>query len=67
MPHNCQPLSPREEQVVALVVEAHANKEIAAQLHLTEGTIKVYLSRIFKKAGVSNRTALAMWSRDRAA
>jgi two-component system, NarL family, nitrate/nitrite response regulator NarL len=37
------------------------NKLIAAELHLTEGTIKVYLFNIFQKTKVTNRTELAVW------
>ena len=54
-------LSFRERQVVNLVCKAKQNKEIAYELHLTEGTIKEYLNRIFRKLGVSNRTELAVW------
>jgi len=54
-------LSFRERQVVNLVCKAMQNKEIAFELHLTEGTIKEYLNRIFRKLGVSNRTELAVW------
>jgi DNA-binding NarL/FixJ family response regulator len=53
-------LSFRERQIVALVRKAKANKEIAAELCLTEGTIKEYLHHIFRKLGVRNRTELAM-------
>ena len=55
-------LSFREKQVVNLVCKAKLNKEIAYELHLTEGTIKEYLNRIFRKLGVSNRTELAVWA-----
>jgi|SRR5579871_1207548 len=55
-------LSFREKQVVTLVCRAKANKQIAFELHLTEGTIKEYLNRIFRKIGVSNRTELAVWA-----
>ena len=57
-----RPLSFRERQVVNLVCKAKLNKEIAYELHLTEGTIKEYLYRIFKKVAVSNRTELAVWA-----
>jgi DNA-binding NarL/FixJ family response regulator len=61
-----KPLNPsltfREKQVVHLVCKAKLNKEIAYELHLTEGTIKEYLSRIFRKVGTSNRTELAVWA-----
>jgi DNA-binding CsgD family transcriptional regulator len=55
-------LSFRERQIVNLVAQAKLNKEIAHELHLTEGTIKEYLNRIFKKVGTSNRTELAVWA-----
>jgi DNA-binding NarL/FixJ family response regulator len=47
---------------VGLVCRALQNKEIAGELHLTEGTIKEYLNRIFRKLGVANRTELAVWA-----
>ncbi len=55
-------LSLRERQVVDLVRQAKPNKEIAYQLHLSEGTVKEYLNRIFRKLDVSNRTELAVWA-----
>jgi two-component system nitrate/nitrite response regulator NarP len=45
-----------------MVYGAKLNKEIAYELHLSEGTIKEYLHRIFRKLGVKNRTDLAIWS-----
>jgi DNA-binding NarL/FixJ family response regulator len=55
-------LSFRERQIVELIREAKLNKEIAWDLHLTEGTVKEYLNRIFRKLDVKNRTQLAIWS-----
>ena len=55
-------LSVREKQIVELVQQAKPNKEIAHELHLSEGTIKEYLNRIFRKLEVSNRTELAIWA-----
>ncbi|HUB82463.1 MAG TPA: LuxR C-terminal-related transcriptional regulator [Bryobacteraceae bacterium] len=55
-------LSFRERQIVELVQQARLNKEIAYELHLTEGTIKEYINRIFRKIGVTNRTELAIWA-----
>ena len=52
----------REKQIVDLVSQAKLNKEIAYELHLTEGTIKEYLFKIFRKLGAKNRTDLAVWS-----
>ena len=55
-------LSLREKQIIDLVRQAKANKEIAYELHLTEGTVKEYLNRIFKKLGARNRTEVAIWA-----
>lgn len=57
-----KPLTPREKQIVALVRQAKANKEIAWELRLSEGTVKEYLCVIFKKLGTQNRTELALWA-----
>ena len=56
-----KPLTPRERHVAALISQAMSNKEIAWELHLSEGTVKEYLSVMFKKLGVQNRTELALW------
>jgi DNA-binding CsgD family transcriptional regulator len=55
-------LSFREKQIAQLVSKAKLNKEIAFELRLTEGTIKEYLNRIFRKLEVKNRTELAIWA-----
>lgn len=52
-------LTPREQQVVALVMEGRRNREIADVLHTTEGSVKVYMNRIFWKTGARNRHELA--------
>jgi DNA-binding NarL/FixJ family response regulator len=49
----------REWQVVAGIANGKLNKEIAHMLNLTEGTVRVYVARIFRKVGVNNRTLLA--------
>lgn len=56
-----KPLSFRESQIVELVAQGCLNKEIATALHLTEGTIKVFLWIVFAKTGLDNRTKLAVW------
>lgn len=61
-PQASRSLSFREKQIISLVQQAKLNKEIAYELHLTEGTIKEYLNRIFRKLGVKNRTELAIWA-----
>ena len=60
-PHGSHaPLAPRERQLVGFVRQGLRNREIAEQLGVTEGTIKVYLHAIFDKLGVSSRTELAI-------
>jgi len=54
-------LTSREEMVVAIVAEGVRNKEIAARLLVTEGTIKVYVSRILTKLRMTSRTELAVY------
>jgi len=51
-------MTPREAQVACLAAKGMPNKEIGARLGLTEGTIKVYLSRLFTKAGIQSRWQL---------
>jgi len=55
-------LTPRQEQVVALVAEGLSNKEIAQELALSEHTIKKYLFRIFDKLGISTRVELVLYA-----
>ena len=55
-------LTPREEQVVALVAEGLGNREIARELNLSEHTIKKYLFRIFEKLGISTRVELVLYA-----
>ncbi len=50
-------LSSREVEVLQLVAEGESNSEIAAQLHISQATVKSHLVNIFGKLGVSDRTA----------
>lgn len=52
-------LTPREQQVIALVMEGRRNREIAETLHTTEGSVKVHVNRLFWKTGARNRQDLA--------
>jgi two-component system nitrate/nitrite response regulator NarP len=54
------PLAPRERHVTGLLAQGLSNKEIAWSLGITEGTVKVYLSKLFDKVGVSDRFELAL-------
>ena len=51
-----EPLTPREEEVLLWLVEGLSNKEIGARLHLTEGTVKNYVSAIIAKLQANDRT-----------
>jgi two-component system nitrate/nitrite response regulator NarL len=53
-------LTPRERQVLQMVVAGHSNKEIAQQWTVSEETIKHHLTRMFDKVGAANRVELAM-------
>jgi two-component system response regulator DesR len=54
-------LTRREGQLVALLSQGLKNKEIATALTISEGTVKVYLSRLFQKLGVKDRFELALY------
>jgi len=54
-------LTRREMQLLTLVGQGLSNKEIATELSLTEGTIKFYMSRLFRKMGVGDRFELALY------
>ena len=51
-------LTEREEDVAALVVRGHTNKEVAAELFLTEKTVEYHLSKIYTKLAVRSRQEL---------
>jgi two-component system, NarL family, response regulator DesR len=59
------PLTDREREVLRLAGEGLANAEIAARLHLSDGTVRNYLSEAIGKLGVTNRTAAARLARER--
>jgi LuxR family maltose regulon positive regulatory protein len=52
---NCV-LSPRESEIIGLIAEGYINKEIAAKLGITEGTVKGYRKKIREKLGVTSRS-----------
>jgi DNA-binding NarL/FixJ family response regulator len=54
-------LTQREGQLVSLLSQGLKNKEIATTLMISEGTVKVYLSRLFQKVGVKDRFELALF------
>jgi len=55
-------LTEREKQVVQLVAEGMKNKEVAADLNVSEHTVRNYLFRIFEKLGISSRVELVLYA-----
>ena len=55
-------LTEREMDVLRLIARGHSNKEIAGSLHLTEGTVKGYVSTILGKLQVADRTQAALYA-----
>ena len=53
-------LTPRERQVVELVEQGFKNREIASELSICQGTVKIHLKHIFEKTGVRGRYGLAL-------
>ena len=51
------PLTSRELDVINLVARGASNREIARNLHISEATVKTYLTRIFEKLDVTDRTS----------
>lgn len=54
--HTPETLSDREIEVLTLMAKGDANKEIAAQLHITDSTVKTHISNIFQKLNAKDRT-----------
>lgn len=55
-------LTPRERDVLELVIAGHANKQIARRLGISEKTVKGHLTNVFQRIGVSDRTQAALWA-----
>jgi two-component system, NarL family, nitrate/nitrite response regulator NarL len=56
-------LTARQGQIVSLVAQGLKNKEIAFSMGITEGTVKVYLYKLFKKLGMRDQLELALYGR----
>ncbi len=54
-------LTVRERRMIRLISAGKTNREIADELRLAEGTVKQYVSQLFRKVGVDSRTQLAIW------
>ena len=59
-PSEMQCLTPRERGIAHLVCAGLTNKQIAQELAVTEGTIKVHLHNVYDKLAIRNRTTLAL-------
>jgi DNA-binding NarL/FixJ family response regulator len=57
-----QELTPREQEVVKLIAEAHTNKEIAEILHLSEKTVESHRARVLQKLGMRDRVELVRYA-----
>jgi DNA-binding NarL/FixJ family response regulator len=60
-----QSLTEREIDVLRLIARGATNREIAAHLFLSEGTVKNHISRILTRVGLRDRTQAAIYARDR--
>lgn len=58
------PLTGREEEILLWLSKGLSNKDIAQKLHLTEGTVKNYVTTILQKLGVQDRTQAALRARE---
>ncbi len=57
-----EPLTDREEQVLATVARGRTNGEIADELHITLSTVKTHIASLMTKLGARNRVEIAMWA-----
>ena len=57
-------LTAREQEVLALLGEGLANKQIARRLGIAEKTVKAHLTSVFQSIGVTDRTQAALWARN---
>jgi DNA-binding NarL/FixJ family response regulator len=55
-------LTPREQEVVKLIAEAHTNREIAEILHLSEKTVESHRGRVLQKLGMRDRVELVRYA-----
>lgn len=60
-----QVLTPREIQLVRLVAQGLRNREIAEQLHITEGTVKAHLHNVYRKLELETRVAVRRYAEEK--
>ena len=56
------PLTPREEEVVKLIAEAHTNAQIAQILHMAEKTVESHRANVLRKLGMRDRVELVRYA-----
>ena len=61
-PSRSEELTARELDVLRLLAEGRANKVIAAELSLSERTVRTHVSSILAKLGLNSRTQAALWA-----
>jgi DNA-binding NarL/FixJ family response regulator len=57
-------LSVREKDVLRLVAQGLANKQVGTRLGISERTVKAHLGRVFREIGVQDRTSAALWAQE---
>ncbi|GAB1821643.1 response regulator [Herbidospora sp. RD11066] len=57
-----EPLTDREEQILATVARGRTNTEIADELHISVSTVKTHIASLMAKLGARNRVEIAMWA-----
>jgi len=55
-------LTPRELEVLQLVLAGGTNKAIAAEIHICEKTVEFHLDKIYTKIGMRTRTLACLWA-----
>jgi DNA-binding NarL/FixJ family response regulator len=61
-PHPLEGLSPREREVLALLLQGLPNKLIARRLEISEKTVKTHLTSVFRQIGVTDRVQAVLWA-----
>lgn len=59
-------VTPRELEIIRMIASGLRNKEIAARLSISEGTVKIHLHHIYEKLNVDGRVALLLYARENA-
>jgi len=60
------PLTERELEVASMIADGFTNRQIASALYITDGTVKNYVSNIYSKIGIKDRTKLAIYIKNNA-